>query len=110
MKVRTHSYLSIIVLVAMMGMTVACNQIPNDSKISSELQDKINTDSGLATWVAWSPMDDVYSRRQLLGLLALGGTAVLTGCSSHAAPTGGAGGRIGSIRRWRRLSRRAMCR
>jgi len=47
MKVRTHSYLSIIVLVAMMGMTVACNQIPNDSKISSELQDKINTDSGL---------------------------------------------------------------
>ncbi len=30
-----------------MGMTVACNQAPNDSKISSQLQDKLNTDSGL---------------------------------------------------------------
>src|SRR5437016_5944365 len=42
---RVH--LSILLLVAMMSVTVACNQVPNDSKINSELQDKLNTDSGL---------------------------------------------------------------
>jgi hypothetical protein len=47
MKARTSAYLSIILLIAMMGMTVACNQVPNDSKISSQLQDKLATDSGL---------------------------------------------------------------
>ncbi|MGC2196470.1 MAG: BON domain-containing protein, partial [Terriglobales bacterium] len=47
MKARPTVYLSIILLIATMGMTVACNQAPNDSKISSQLQDKLNTDSGL---------------------------------------------------------------
>ena len=47
MKARNRVHLSILLLVAMMSVTVACNQIPNDSKISSELQDKLNTDSGL---------------------------------------------------------------
>jgi hypothetical protein len=47
MKVRTTVYLSVIVLIATMGLTVACNQVPNDSQISSQLQDRLNSDSGL---------------------------------------------------------------
>jgi BON domain-containing protein len=47
MKARNRVCLSIILLIAMMGITIACNQVPNDSKISTELQDKLNTDSGL---------------------------------------------------------------
>ncbi len=47
MKPRTTVYLSVILLIAMMGMTIACNQAPNDSQIKSQLQDKVNSDSGL---------------------------------------------------------------
>jgi hypothetical protein len=47
MKARPTVYLSIILLIAMMGMTVACNQAPNDAQINSQLQDKLNSDSGL---------------------------------------------------------------
>jgi hypothetical protein len=47
MKARPTVYLSIILLIATMGMTVACNQAPNDAQISSQLQDKLNSDSGL---------------------------------------------------------------
>ena len=48
MKARTRVSLSIVLLVAMMGITVACNQVPNDSKINSEVQDRMSSDSGLA--------------------------------------------------------------
>src|ERR1700675_619938 len=47
MKVRTTAYLSIILLIATMGITVACNQAPNDSQIQSQVQDRLNSDSGL---------------------------------------------------------------
>jgi hypothetical protein len=47
MKARLTVYLSVILLIGTMGMTVACNQAPNDSQISSQLQDKMNSDSGL---------------------------------------------------------------
>ena len=47
MKARITVYLSVILLIATMGMTVACNQAPNDSQINSQLQDKLNSDSGL---------------------------------------------------------------
>lgn len=47
MKARASLYLSVILLIAMMGATVACNQAPNDSQISNQLQDKLNSDSGL---------------------------------------------------------------
>ena len=40
-------YLSVILLVSLMGITAACNQVPNDSQISTQLQDKLNADSGL---------------------------------------------------------------
>jgi hypothetical protein len=47
MKARTSLYLSVILLVAAMGATVACSKAPNDAQISSQLQDRLNTDSGL---------------------------------------------------------------
>jgi len=46
MKVRM-TYLSIILLTAVMGATVACNQVPNDAQIQSQVQDRLNSDSGL---------------------------------------------------------------
>ena len=47
MKLRASLPLFVILLVAMMGANIACNKAPNDSQISSQLQDKLNTDSGL---------------------------------------------------------------
>jgi hypothetical protein len=47
MKVRPTAYLSIILLIAVMGITVACNQAPSDAQVQSQLQDKYNSDSGL---------------------------------------------------------------
>jgi hypothetical protein len=47
MKLRASLFLSIFLLVATMGVTIACNKAPNDSQISTQLQDKLNSDSGL---------------------------------------------------------------
>lgn len=44
---RLRASLSVILLVAMMGANIACSKAPNDSQISSQLQDKLNSDSGL---------------------------------------------------------------
>lgn len=46
-RASLYSCLLTIVLVATLGLTVACNKAPNDSQISSQLQDRLNTDSGL---------------------------------------------------------------
>src|SRR6201987_709081 len=47
MKLRASLFLSVIWLVALMGVTIACNKAPNDSQISTQLQGKLNADSGL---------------------------------------------------------------
>src|SRR5262249_25778718 len=47
MKARTSLYLSIILLISVMGATTACSKAPNDTQISSQLQDRLNSDSGL---------------------------------------------------------------
>ncbi len=47
MKASISLYLSVILLSMAMGATVACTKAPNDAQISSQLQDKLNTDSGL---------------------------------------------------------------
>jgi len=47
MKARITVYLSVVLLIATMGLTVACNQAPNDSQIRNQLQDKLKSDSGL---------------------------------------------------------------
>src|ERR1700758_1214739 len=47
MRLRASLPLCVILLVAMMGANIACSKAPNDSQISSQLQDKLNSDSGL---------------------------------------------------------------
>lgn len=47
MKSRASFYLLVMLLVAVLGLTVACSRPLNDSQISSQLQDKLNGDSGL---------------------------------------------------------------
>src|SRR5215470_11942691 len=46
MKARITACLCILLLISVAG-TVACSKVPNDSQISSQLQDKFSTDSGL---------------------------------------------------------------
>jgi hypothetical protein len=46
MKARITACLCILLLISVAG-TVACSKVPNDSQISSQLQDKLNSDSGL---------------------------------------------------------------
>jgi hypothetical protein len=47
MTIRRRVDLPILVLVAVLGLTVACNRAPSDSEISSQLQTKFSSDSGL---------------------------------------------------------------
>jgi hypothetical protein len=46
MKARITVCLCILLLISVAG-TVACSKVPNDSQISTQLQDKLNSDSGL---------------------------------------------------------------
>jgi len=46
MKARITACLCILLLISVAG-TIACSKVPNDSQVSSQLQDKFNTDSGL---------------------------------------------------------------
>jgi hypothetical protein len=46
MKARITACLCVLLLISVAG-TVACSKVPNDSQISSQLQDKLNSDSGL---------------------------------------------------------------
>jgi hypothetical protein len=47
MKASMSLYVSVILLSMAMGATVACTKAPNDTQISSQLQDRLNSDSGL---------------------------------------------------------------
>jgi hypothetical protein len=47
MKARASLYLPSVVLLAVLGLTVGCTKAPNDAQITSDVQNKINTDSGL---------------------------------------------------------------
>jgi BON domain-containing protein len=46
MKARITACLCILLLISVAG-TVACSKVPNDAQLSSQLQDKFNSDSGL---------------------------------------------------------------
>ena len=46
MKLRASLVLPMILLLAM-GITIGCSKAPNDSQISTQIQDKLNADSGL---------------------------------------------------------------
>jgi outer membrane biosynthesis protein TonB len=71
MKARPSLYLSTILLIAVMGATAACNKAPNDSQISSQLQDRLNTDSGL--------------QGKQLSVQSLNGTVTLSGTVDNEA-------------------------
>ncbi len=48
MKPRMSFYLSLVMLLSLMAATVACNKAPNDNQIATDVQNKINGDSGLS--------------------------------------------------------------
>jgi len=47
MKMGRSVHLPLVLLIAVMGVTVACSRTPNDSEISSQVQTKFTSDSGL---------------------------------------------------------------
>jgi hypothetical protein len=47
MNIKRSVHLPIVLLVAVLALTAACNRAPSDSEISSQLQNKFSTDSGL---------------------------------------------------------------
>jgi len=48
MKPRISVYLILVTLLSLMAATVACNKTPNDNQIATDVQNKINGDSGLS--------------------------------------------------------------
>ena len=47
MTLKRRVHLPIILLIVVLGLSAACNRAPSDSEISSQLQNKFGTDSGL---------------------------------------------------------------
>jgi len=47
MKARASLYATALVLMAVLGLGVACSKAPNDAQISSDIQNRMNQDSGL---------------------------------------------------------------
>jgi hypothetical protein len=47
MKARVHFYVRAFALLAALAVTVGCNKAPNDAQITSDIQNKLSTDSGL---------------------------------------------------------------
>jgi hypothetical protein len=65
MKARVSLYVTAVVLLAVLGLGVACSKAPNDAQITSEIQSRINGDSGL--------------QGKQLGVQANSGTVTLSG-------------------------------
>ncbi len=47
MKAKVSLYLSVVFFIAVLGLAVGCNKAPNDSQIKSQVQERLNADSGL---------------------------------------------------------------
>ena len=71
MKARTSAYVTILVILLVMGMTVGCSKAPNDAQITSDVQSKINGDSGL--------------QGKQLGVQSENGTVTLSGVVDNEA-------------------------
>lgn len=65
MKARVSLYVIAAVLVAILGLGVACSKAPNDAQITSEVQSRMNGDSGL--------------QGKQLGVQSSGGAVTLSG-------------------------------
>ncbi len=71
MKARASAYATIFVFLLVMGMTVGCTKAPNDAQITSDVQSKINSDSGL--------------QGKQLGVQSESGTVTLSGLVDNEA-------------------------
>ena len=47
MKAKVSLYLSVVFFIAVLGLAVGCNKAPNDAQIKSQVQERLNADSGL---------------------------------------------------------------
>jgi BON domain len=65
MKTRASAHLSALALLTIFAVTVGCAKTPNDAQISSDIQNKLNADSGL--------------QGKQLGVQAAAGTVTLSG-------------------------------
>ena len=70
MKARITACLCILLLISVAG-TIACSKAPNDAQLSSQLQDKFNSDSGL--------------QGKQLSVQAVNGTVTLSGSVENDA-------------------------
>ncbi len=71
MKVKLSLYVTAIVLVAILTVGVGCTKAPNDAQLTSDIQTKLASDSGLQS--------------KQLGVKAEGGTVTLTGTVDNDA-------------------------
>src|SRR5262249_40330237 len=71
MKARVAICLSVVLLLAALGATLGCTKAPTDAQITSQLQDRLNADSGL--------------QRKPLGVQAANGTVTLSGSVDNDA-------------------------
>ena len=71
MKVKLSLYVTAIVLVAILTVGVGCTKAPNDAQLTSDIQTKLASDSGL--------------QGKQLGVKAEGGTVTLTGTVDNDA-------------------------
>jgi outer membrane biosynthesis protein TonB len=71
MKARASAYLTTLVFLLVMGITVGCAKAPNDAQITSDVQSKINGDSGL--------------QGKQLGVQSENGTVTLSGIVDNEA-------------------------
>jgi len=71
MKARVIAYLCIILLISVAGATIACSKAPSDSQVSSQLQEKFSSDSGL--------------QGKQLSVQAVNGTVTLSGSVDNDA-------------------------
>ncbi|HKS72030.1 MAG TPA: BON domain-containing protein, partial [Terriglobales bacterium] len=71
MKPRVFRYLNSLVFLLLLGVAIGCSKAPNDAQITSDIQSKISTDSGL--------------QGKQLGVQAENGTVTLSGAVDNDA-------------------------
>ncbi len=75
MTARASRYFSSLVFLLVLGMAAGCTKAPNDAQITSDVQSKINADSGL--------------QGKQLGVQSENGTVTLSGTVDNDTPARG---------------------
>jgi len=71
MKTRASTYVAVVMLLAALALSISCSRTPSDSQITSDIQSKVNADSGL--------------QDKQLSVQVTNGTVVLSGTVDNAA-------------------------